>query len=62
MEVSVVSLPSNTQSHIEEVSLCDLGVCTVVRGKNKPVNTRSSKKHDLLIIKNMINKIRNETK
>lgn len=57
VEVSVVSLPSNTQSHIEEVALCDSGVCTVVRGKQKPTNTRNSKKHDLALITNLVRKV-----
>lgn len=59
VEISIVSLPSNTQSHIEEVSLCDAGVCTVVRGRKAPT-TRNSKKHDLLLITNMVRKILNE--
>ena len=62
VEISVVPFPSNTQSHIEEVSLCDSGVCTVIRGKAKTPTTRSSKQHDLNLITNMVRKILNEDK
>ena len=36
VEVSVVALPSNNESFIEEVSLCSMGACSVVRGRKAP--------------------------
>ena len=60
VEISVVTLPSNNQSFIEEVSLCNLGVCNVIRGKGKTTSTRASRKHDLMIVTNLLKNILNK--
>jgi HK97 family phage prohead protease len=59
VEISVVALPSNNESFIEEVSLCSLGVCSVVRGKSKPT-TISTSKLDKAMIEKMVHKILNK--
>jgi len=61
VEISVVAIPSNASSFIEEVSLCSLGVCSVVRGKQPPTK-RVTSKLDKIIITQMVKKILNESK
>lgn len=56
VEISVLALPSNTESLIEEVSLCSLGVCSVVRGKKKPT-TRTTSKLDQAMVDKMVKKL-----
>jgi HK97 family phage prohead protease len=61
VEISVVAIPSNTASFIEEVSLCSFGVCSVIRGKRPPTK-RTTSKFDKIIITQMVKKILNESK
>jgi len=56
VEISVVALPSNTESSIEEVSLCSLGACSIVRSKRKP-STRKISELDKAIITKIVQKL-----
>ena len=61
IEISVLALPSNNESYIEEVSLCSLGACSVVRGKNKPTS-RAASKIDKAMVEKMVKRLTTQNK
>jgi len=50
VEVSLVTMPSNTKSTIENIDLCSMGVCSVLRSKD----TTTVNSMDKQIIKRMV--------
>lgn len=54
VEISVVSLPSNMDSHIENVSMCDSGECLTVRKSKKAMTIKPESTIDQKIVKRMI--------
>lgn len=57
VEISVVPLPSNIESTVEEVSLCSLGVCSVVRSTGKRPTNNETSVVDKALIKQMVKKL-----